>query len=156
MQQEAFRRVREMQKKSQSYINAEPPQNKAPEHTSRPQNKEPPPPPKMSESHQTQPNQHNQQNHQNQQRQCRPNMSNPFAQLFGSNLGGFNRYKNCCEPKKPMPEKPPEHHENEQSHMNPLDFRIDEEKAILLMLIYLLYKNGADIKLIIALAYLLI
>ena len=148
MQQEAFRRVREMQKKSQSYINTEPqPQNKAPEHTSRPQSKEPPPPPKPSV---------NQQSQQNQQRQCHPNMSNPFAQLFGSNLGGFNRYKNCCEQKKPTPEKTPEHHENEQSHMNPLDFRIDEEKAILLMLIYILYKNGADIKLIIALAYLLI
>ncbi len=153
MQQEAFRRVREMQKKAQSYINTEPPkpQNKAPEHTSRPQSKEPQP--KPSANHQNQPYQQSQ---QNQQRQCRPNMSNPFAQLFGSNLGGFNRYKNCCEQKKPTQEKPPEHHENGQSQMNPLGFQLDEEKAILLMLIYILYKNGADIKLIIALAYLLI
>lgn len=33
---------------------------------------------------------------------------------------------------------------------------IDEEKALIAMLIYILYKNGADIKLMLALGYLLL
>ena len=34
--------------------------------------------------------------------------------------------------------------------------KIDEEKALIALLIYILYKQGADIKLLIGLAYLLI
>ncbi len=36
------------------------------------------------------------------------------------------------------------------------DFKIDEEKALIGMLIYILYKNGADVKLMLALGYLLL
>lgn len=34
--------------------------------------------------------------------------------------------------------------------------KIDEEKALIALLIYILYKNGADIKLLLGLAYLLL
>lgn len=36
------------------------------------------------------------------------------------------------------------------------DTKIDEEKALIGMLIYILYKNGADVKLMLALGYLLL
>lgn len=36
------------------------------------------------------------------------------------------------------------------------DFRLDEEKALIGMLIYILYKNGCDVKLMLALGYLLL
>lgn len=36
------------------------------------------------------------------------------------------------------------------------DIKIDEEKALIGMLIYILYKNGADVKLMLALGYLLL
>lgn len=36
------------------------------------------------------------------------------------------------------------------------DNKIDEEKALIGMLIYILYKNGADVKLMLALGYLLL
>lgn len=36
------------------------------------------------------------------------------------------------------------------------DSKIDEEKALIGMLIYILYKNGADVKLMLALGYLLL
>ncbi len=77
----------------------------------------------------------------------------PFAQLFGSNLGAFNKFKtffskdNAQDSSKPL-----------QGFFDGLlkDFNIDEEKIILGVLIYLLYKNGSDVKLLLALGYLLI
>lgn len=36
------------------------------------------------------------------------------------------------------------------------NIKIDEEKALIAMMIYILYKNGADIKLLLGLGYLLI
>lgn len=36
------------------------------------------------------------------------------------------------------------------------DIKIDEEKALIGLLIYILYKQGADIKLLLALGYLLL
>lgn len=36
------------------------------------------------------------------------------------------------------------------------NIKIDEEKALIAMMIYILYKNGADVKLLLALGYLLL
>ncbi|MGN0633120.1 MAG: hypothetical protein ACI4JW_04545 [Oscillospiraceae bacterium] len=91
MQEDAIRRVREMQRRSRSYV--EPPSDEPPETQRIPSENEPvgaagKPPPKP---------------------------------LF--NIGGL---------------------------------KIDEEKAMIALLIYILYKNNADMKLLLALAYLLI
>ena len=63
-------------------------------------------------------------------------------------------------------ENPPENenHTNENTSVrnqskiqnNRTPIKIDEEKALIGMLIYILYKQGADIKLLLALGYLLI
>ncbi|MCR5123030.1 MAG: hypothetical protein K6B74_11490 [Ruminococcus sp.] len=83
MQEEAVRRVREMQKRSQSYIGQPPPPPPEPE-------QEPPPPPKPP----------------------------PLLDLAG--------------------------------------IKLDEEKALIGLLIYVLYKNNADMKLLLGLGYLLL
>ena len=88
MQEEAIRRVREMQKRSRSIVGASP-------------NSEPAPP-KAEET---------------------PQSSSLLSGLLGGNLG---------------------------------DIKIDEEKALIGLLIYILYKQGADIKLLLALGYLLL
>ncbi len=108
----------------------------------------------------------NQQQFQNN----RSSGGNPFAQLFGSNLGGFNKYKQnnpqANQPQKPpqaqMPPEPPKQGDDLVSDIKDKlsgmlkDFNIDDEKIILGLLIYVLYKNKADLKLLIALAYLII
>ncbi len=86
MQEEAVRRVREMQKRSQSYI-GQPPPPPVPE-------QEPPPPP------------------------APPKPPPPLLDLAG--------------------------------------IKLDEEKALIGLLIYVLYKNDADMKLLLALGYLLL
>lgn len=107
MQEEAVRRVREMQRKSRSMV------ENSPEETPPPQTV--PKPPAT-----------NNKNHQNQQH----NLGGLLGGLLGSgkqgelfNLGGI---------------------------------KIDEEKALIAMLIYILYKQGADVKLLLGLGYLLI
>lgn len=86
-----------------------------------------------------------------------PNMhraSNPFAQLFGSNLGGFNKYKNSSNPNNQGNEMINDISKGIGKFIS--DISIDEEKLLILLLIYILYKNGADIKLLIALLYLIL
>jgi hypothetical protein len=112
------------------------------------------------------PNQQNRQNSAAQAQQSRsPSMGNPFAQLFGSNMGGFNRYKQQNNQKSPPPSHnspPPKKDEDlvsdikEKLSLMLKDFKIDDEKIILGLLIYVLYKNKADFKLLVALAYLII
>ena len=94
MQEEAIRRVREMQRRSRSIVGASP-------------NSEPAPP-KAEETPHT---------------QKAPQSSSLLSGLLGGNLG---------------------------------DIKIDEEKALIGLLIYILYKQGADIKLLLALGYLLL
>ena len=100
MQEEAIRRVREMQRRSRSIVGASP-------------NSEPAPPnaeetPRTQNVHST---------------QKAPQSSSLLSGLLGGNLG---------------------------------DIKIDEEKALIGLLIYILYKQGADIKLLLALGYLLL
>ncbi len=65
-------------------------------------------------------------------------------------------------------EPAPQHQQNEKhqpeprrNNTDPLksllgDFKIDSEKALILLMLFVLYKNKADIKLLLALGYLLI
>ena len=180
MQQEAIRRVREMQKRADSYIKApEKPPEKKIEATP---NKEQPHNHSnndffMKNNRPDFPQQpHNNQNIKNEQAgpkiaaeksekpkeekkpeqttQNRQNASNPFAQLFGSNLGGFNRFKNYSNDNK----KSENAFTDVSGSVGKLlkNFQIDEEKLLILILMYVLYKNGADIKLLLALGYLII
>lgn len=197
MQQEAIRRVKEMQKRAQSYVSVPPQDDKTSENKS-PENNS------TSKSTQNRQNNfnhnktslnnnasmnrnfnNNQRNNQSQnshqyyqkkpagnynhsqmQGGINPNyqrmpMGNPFSQLFGSNLGAFSKFKNMFKPTtSPQPDS-----EKSNKDENPLDgllngvlkdFDIDEEKIILGILIYLLYKNGSDAKLLLALGYLLL
>ena len=100
MQEEAIRRVREMQRRSRSIVSASP-------------NSEPAPP-NAEETPRTQ-NAHSPQK--------APQSSSLLSGLLGGNLGGI---------------------------------KIDEEKALIGLLIYILYKQGADIKLLLGLGYLLL
>lgn len=100
MQEEAIRRVREMQRRSRSIVGAS-------------SNSEPAPP-NAEETPHTQ-NAHSPQK--------APQSSSLLSGLLGGNLG---------------------------------DIKIDEEKALIGLLIYILYKQGADIKLLLALGYLLL
>jgi len=172
MQQEAIKRVREMQKKAQQYVVNEPekPSSKSStstnsnsrQHVNNANHAQMPAQNATSNNNQNNiPPRSNQQNN-------RSSMANPFAQLFGSNMGGFNRYKNNTpEHKNPPGHTAPVEKNNlprEHSNSDPLsgvnnllkDFNFDEEKLIIIALMYLLYKNGADIKLILSLGYLLI
>lgn len=79
--------------------------------------------------------------------------SNPFAQLFGSNLGGFNKYKSSNTSNQGN-EMIADISKGIGKFFN--DLSIDEEKLLILILIYILFKNGADIKLLIALLYLIL
>ena len=89
MQEEAMRRVREMQQRSRSAVGQDSPPPAPPP---------PPPPPDKPEQ-------------------------NSSGNILGSILGDIN---------------------------------IDEEKALIALLIFILYKQGADIKLLLGLAYLLL
>lgn len=184
MQQEAIRRVKEMQKQAQSYVTIPPQDDKPPE---KPNNN-------PTRNNHNRPNNFNRNRNftnnryrfsgqpngasrpkmnspNNNQRQppmnnrANPNfqnmsMGNPFSQLFGSNLGAFSKFKNMfkspglpssdskdCKDDKPL-----------SGLLNGVlkDFDIDEEKIILGILIYLLYKNGSDAKLLLALGYLML
>ncbi|MBQ8967323.1 hypothetical protein [Ruminococcus sp.] len=58
----------------------------------------------------------------------------------------------------PLPEKDEEKPVQEQSLLNGLTggIKIDEEKALIGLLIFILYKQGADVRLLLALGYLLL
>ncbi len=85
--------------------------------------------------------------------------SSPFSQLFGSNLGGFNKMKkpppatSSCDNSAQKPNL-----ESSKDLIGNLlkEFQIDDEKLMLILLIYVLYKNGSDFKLMAALGYLLL
>lgn len=91
MQEEAIRRVREMQQRSQSFV---PPHEDEPTRQQQPTSSSPPP------------------------QEHKPESKNPLLDIAGIN--------------------------------------IDEEKALIGLLIYILYKNGAEIKLLLGLGYLLL
>lgn len=180
MQQEAIKRVREMQKKANSYIKApdKPPEKKIETtsnkenqhnhstndffmkndrsnfqqhpHSNQNINKQQTVPKKVTEKNEKP----NEEKKPEQPTPNRQNASNPFAQLFGSNLGGFNRFKNSSGDNK----KSENTFTDISGSIGKLlkNFQIDEEKLLILILIYVLYKNGADIKLLLALGYLII
>lgn len=68
------------------------------------------------------------------------------------------------QPKHPQPEpKPQPQQPKPQSQPRPDalkslfgDIKIDSEKALILLMLFVLYKNNADLKLLLALGYLLI
>ena len=100
MQEEAIRRVREMQRRSRSIVGASP-------------NSEPASPKAEGTPH-------TQRDHSPQKA---PQSSSLLSGLLGGDLGNV---------------------------------KIDEEKALIGLLIYILYKQGADIKLLLGLGYLLL
>lgn len=81
-------------------------------------------------SHPDPPGIHNEHNNESRRKQA-----SPFSEFLGSLAGIGNQ-------------------NNQKSLFDELN--IDEEKAVIGILIYVLYKNGADIKLMLALGYLLI
>lgn len=67
------------------------------------------------------------------------------------------------QPKPPQPEPKPQPQPKPQSTPRPDalkslfgDIKIDSEKALILLMLFVLYKNNADLKLLLALGYLLI
>ncbi|MEG0615515.1 MAG: hypothetical protein RR540_07140 [Oscillospiraceae bacterium] len=132
MRQDAIRRVQEMQRRSEGYIN---------------ENPKPPQEPQQAPKPQQNPSQNFEQPHNNPQQ-------NPFAALFSNNFQ---------QPKSKNVEKPVEN--VEQSPSKGLfggfldgilpDLHLDEEKIIIIILIIILAREGADLKLLLALGYLL-
>lgn len=70
-------------------------------------------------------------------------------------------------PPRPEPEPPPQQHHQNHNHPEPApkadvlkallgDIKIDSEKALILLMLFVLYKNNADLKLLLALGYLII
>ena len=116
MQQEAIKRVMEMQKRSNSIVNSH---NNANQRQSAPL---PKPPESIPQ---------NQQNNHTQN-----SSQNDISSLLSSLINGS--------------------HKNDILNSLLNEFKPDEEKIILGILIYILAKNGADLKLILALAYLII
>lgn len=98
MQEEAIRRVREMQRRSRSIVGG----NEQPAQAAQPK----------AEEHRS-----------SQTTQKAPQSSSALGSLFGGSLGNI---------------------------------KIDEEKALIGLLIYILYKQGADVKLLLGLGYLLL
>ncbi len=116
MQQEAIKRVMEMQKRSNSIVSSH---NNASQRQSAPL---PKPPESIPQNQQ---NNHTQNSSQN-------DISSLLSGLIGNS------------------------HKNDILNSLLNEFKPDEEKIILGILIYILAKNGADLKLILALAYLII
>lgn len=107
MQEEAIRRVQEMQQRSQNMVNSTAEQ--------------PPPVP---------PNQENTSKNQIPKTKI-PSLQNILGELLGGHKDGKELFKIS-------------------------NIKIDEEKALIALMIYILYKNGSDIKLLLALGYLLL
>ncbi len=79
------------------------------------------------------------------------------------NFGGEHRSENTQTAPPPPPAPEPPANNQQQGGIGGIlssilghDTKIDEEKALIGMLIYILYKNGADVKLMLALGYLLL
>lgn len=120
MQEEAIKRVHEMQQRSKNLVNGVPLQENP-----------------IPEEPKTMPNQ-NPQTHNKRTRQ--QNSGSPINGLLGSILG--NSAKKGGQGNGEL--------------FNIGGIKIDEEKALIALMIYILYKNGADIKLLLGLGYLLI
>ena len=103
MQQDAVKRVREMQARSQNFINGNGKEQCRPEPPPPPPKKEPPPPPLPQ---------------------------NNFCQ---NNIQGNGSFLSGLIP----------------------DIKIDEEKALIIFILIILARNGADMKILLALGYLL-
>lgn len=117
MQEEAIRRVHEMQQRSQNLVNGAPIQKESP----------------SEENNDAQSKTVNQ-NHR------KPMNPNPLNGLLSGILGG-NSSKGG---------------QGNNELFNLGGIKIDEEKALIALMIYILYKNGADVKLLLGLGYLLI
>ena len=111
MQEEAIKRVREMQKRSRSIV-----ENNSPEQSSNTDN--------------SVPINHNDSDHTNSSQISQPNINSLLSGLLSGGKSG------------------------ELFNINGI--KIDEEKAMIGLLIYILYKQGADVKLLLGLGYLLI
>ncbi|MGN0594410.1 MAG: hypothetical protein ACI4I6_04580, partial [Hominimerdicola sp.] len=109
MQEEAIKRVREMQKRSRSIVEDSPPEKNSPK-----------------KNHETS----NENNTPNKPQSAQPNVGSLLTGLLGGQKNG------------------------ELFNINGI--KIDEEKALIGMLIYILYKQGADVKLLLGLGYLLL
>lgn len=171
MRQDAIRRVREMQRRSRGYIN-----QGCPVPQEKPVSKEEkaaPCPPKASEQPKASPNA--QANSQRQNFSGQGNFQNPFSMFMG-NPQGMNRsarpqqkapQKPCPDipPKTPCEEKPCPEKKEPQKNKGPLSgilenffpgMDLDNDKILVILLIILLSREGADIKLLLALGYLMI
>lgn len=140
MRQEAIERVRSMQRRSREVMT--PHNNSERGNRNSDQNKESVPinVPPVSEMQNNSTNSSNQNtNKNNQNNNHNSNQENPIANILGNlfpNTGGQTK-------KGPLSEL--------------LDgFNISEENALIGMLIYILAKNGADVKLLLGLGYLLL
>lgn len=112
MQEEAIRRVHEMQQRSKNIVNGTTGQQHQQGSAQSPE-----PKPKQSPQNQSKPD------------------NTPLQGLLGSLMGTTGG-------------------SNELFSIS--NIKIDEEKALIAMMIYILYKNGADVKLLLGLGYLLI
>jgi len=140
MQADALRRVREMQKRASFYVNAdEPVHNTQNASTSNPRSSRNP---QGSNIHNQSQNSDRAKDNQSSQHK-ESSSQNPFSQLFGSKNNNQSAETDGI-------------HSSNTINNFLKDFKIDQEKLFVLLLIYLLYKNGADFKLLIALGYLLI
>lgn len=102
MQEEALRRLREMQRRSRSIVGASQPEANAP-------------PQKPAQPQAIRPNVHS---------GSQPESANPLGDIIKSILGD--------------------------------GLKLDSDRVIIMLLLFVLYKNGADIKLLIALGYLML
>ena len=109
MQEEAIKRVQEMQQRSRNIVNSSVEAN---------EQKPPPVMPKHSEKNEN-------------AKTSSPSLQNILGDLLGGNKGGKELFKIS-------------------------NIKIDEEKALIALMIYILYKNGSDVKLLLALGYLLL
>ncbi len=147
MKDEAVWRIKEMHKRAKSDINVQ--KNVEPEKSETIKNEN---------LHNNKQNQRVNNNFKHQQN------SSPFSQFFNTNSNGFEKLKNAFSPKKQASTN-----EDNSDKKDPLqnvlggifdgafkDFNIDTEKIILGVLIYLIYKNKGDTKLLLALGYLLL
>ena len=162
-------RVREMREMTQNYVRQS---NNMFNNAAVQQNNNQPPPPIQNQNITT-----NQHTHQQQGNNIRNMQNNRNTQnMFGFNQPRFekvntqnhNRTPNPSQnpinyntPPPPPPQQINEEHKQPTSILNnllgslPFNLKIDDEKIIILALIILLSREKADIKLIIALAYLI-
>ncbi|MBQ9376052.1 MAG: hypothetical protein IJU04_06950 [Ruminococcus sp.] len=106
MQEEAIKRVQEMQRRSRNLVNGS---SSPPDNT------------------------------KNQAKPVPDNSKSPIDDLLGSLLGGKTS-----------------DNDSSSALFNIGSIKIDEEKALIALMIYILFKNGSDVKLLLGLGYLLI